>query len=148
VIARDRLVLLDTNVLLHILRGRAAGRWLLERFGLLARPEKPLVSVVSMGEMWRMAERRGWGAAQREKLAAVGSAVLVVDLEPAVVRGYGELGAYLDGRGVPIPQNDLWIASTAHAKHATLLTADRHFDALAGGGRLTREFVDPAELPR
>ena len=147
-IPADRLVLLDTNILLHIIRGRAAGHWLVARFGLLSRAEKPLVSIVSMGELWRLALRRTWGSAQIERLEGISAVLVVVDIEPAVVRAYGEMGAHLDDVGAPIPQNDLWIASTAHVKRATLLTADRHFDTLADAGLVTRNFVDPADLPR
>ena len=146
-IAPERLVLLDTNVLLLIARGKAAGRSNVERFGLHERPEKPLASVISLGELWRIAERRTWGGAQRDKLEAIGGELVVIGLEPSVVRGYGRLGAALDATGRPIPQNDLWIAATAAAKRATLLTTDRHFDPLAAAGLLDREFVDITTLP-
>jgi predicted nucleic acid-binding protein len=78
----------------------------------------------------------------------MGTQLVVVEIEPLVVRTYGRMGAYLDARGTPIPQNDLWIAVTASAMHAVMLTTDRHFDALAEGGWVTREFIDPARLPR
>jgi tRNA(fMet)-specific endonuclease VapC len=148
VIPADQLLLLDSNVLLHLTRGRTAGLWIAERYGLHARQEKPLISVVSTGEMWRLAERRGWGEAQRARLEEMGTQMVVVPLEPLVVRNYGRMGAYLDARGTPIPQNDLWIAATASAMRAILLTTDRHFDSLAEGGWVTREYLDPDRLPR
>lgn len=43
---------------------------------------------------------------------------------------YSRLFAYLRGKGTPIPINDLWIASLTQQHDATLLTYDRHFDAL------------------
>jgi tRNA(fMet)-specific endonuclease VapC len=115
VIAPGRLILLDTNVLLHLIRGRQAGRWIDERYGLRGRVEKPLVSVVSVGELFRIAHRRQWGAARLAALNDLVSEMLVIGLEPDVVRGYGVIGAFLDAAGMPIPQNDAWIAATAGA---------------------------------
>lgn len=143
----DRLVLLDTNVLLHLIRGKAAGEWIARRYGLRERAEKPLVSAVSVGEIWRMAHRRDWGANLLDRLDALVSEMLVVDLEPGILRTYGEFGADLDRAGKPIPQNDLWIAATAAAKRAVLLTTDSDFDRLHPA-RIHRELVDPQSLPR
>jgi tRNA(fMet)-specific endonuclease VapC len=42
-------------------------------------------------------------------------------------------------------QNDLWIAATAAATGALLLTTDRDFDDLHPGS-LRREWVDPESL--
>ena len=49
-IPADQLLLLDSNVLLHLTRGRTAALWIAERYGLHARQERPLVSVVSTGD--------------------------------------------------------------------------------------------------
>lgn len=142
----DRLILLDTNILLHLIRGRAAGRWIDERYRLRDRPEKPLVPVVSVGELFRIAHRREWGPDRLSALNDLVSELLVIALEPEVVRGYARMGAYLDGAGTPIPQNDIWIAATAASKRAVLLTTDTHFDRLHAT-HAEREFVDPGELP-
>lgn len=142
----DRLILVDTNVLLHLIRGRTAGRWIDEKFGLRGRSEKPLVSVVSIGELFRIAHRRQWGAARLAALDDLVSEMLVIGLEPEVVRGYGRFGAFLDAAGTPIPQNDTWIAATAASKRAVLLTTDAHFDRLHPT-HVEREFIDPGALP-
>lgn len=142
----DRLILVDTNVLLHLIRGRAAGRWIDERYDLRARIEKPLVSIVSVGELFRIAHRRQWGVARLAALDDLVSEMLVVGLEPEIVRGYGRLGAFLDATGTPIPQNDTWIAATAASKRAVLLTTDAHFDRLHPA-HVEREFIDTAALP-
>lgn len=143
----ERLVLLDTNVLLHIARGKAAGEWIVRRYGLRTRTEKPLVSAVSVGEIWRMAYRRGWGDARLASLAELVSEMLIIGLEPDVVTNYGRFGAHLDRSGKPIPQNDIWIAATAASKRAVLITMDSDFDHLHPH-RIEREYIDPGELPR
>jgi tRNA(fMet)-specific endonuclease VapC len=147
VIASDRLVLLDTNVLLLLARGKAAGEWILHRYGLYSRPEKPLVSVVSLGELWRIAHRHGWGAERQAQLQELGEVLVVVELEPEVFRKYGEIGAYLDRAGAPIPQNDVWIAATAAVKRAVLLTTDSDFDRLSPT-YIEREYIAADTLPR
>jgi predicted nucleic acid-binding protein len=49
---------------------------------------------------------------------------------PEVVEAYAEL--YADGtrNGFPCGENDLWIAATAKAANALLITCDRDFDWL------------------
>jgi predicted nucleic acid-binding protein len=101
VIPPDRLILLDTNVLLHLIRGRAAGRWIDERYRLRERSEKPLVSVVSVGELFRIAHRREWGTGRLSALNDLVAEMLVIGLEPEVVRGYGEWVPTWTERGRP-----------------------------------------------
>ncbi len=145
----SRLILLDTNVLVHLARGRAAGEWLDQQYGLRARAERPLVSVVSVGEILRIANRGSnpWGARKRDQLAASLTGLVTFGLTPHVLERYGQLGAYLDGRGRPIPQNDVWIAAAAAAAGAVLLTTDTDFDELHAAGLVEREFVHPRDLP-
>lgn len=148
-IERSRLVVLDTNVLVHIARGRAAGQWLDREYGLRARPERPLVCVVSVGEVFRIANRgpNPWGPRKREQLAEFLSGLVRLPLSPPVLERYGVLGAFLDGRGRPIPQNDLWIAAAAAVSGAVVLTTDTDFDLLHDSGLIEREFVHPRDLP-
>lgn len=149
-IPRDRLVLLDTNVLLHLVRNKAAGKWIERTYELRARPERPLISIVSVGEMLRLGLRAGrnWGAARHELLQRLMQELVVVDVEePGILPLYGRIGAYLDDTGQPIPQNDVWIAATAAAKDAVVLTTDSDFDRLHPE-YVRREFIDPDHLPR
>lgn len=145
----SRLILLDTNVLVHLARGRAAGEWLDRRYGLRARAERPLVCVVSVGEVLRIANRgpTPWGPRKRDRLAEFLAGLVTLGLTPQLLERYGQLGAYLDGRGRPIPQNDVWIAAAAATAGAVLLTTDTDFDVLHAEGLLEREFVHPRDLP-
>ncbi|MEM9558170.1 MAG: PIN domain-containing protein [Acidobacteriota bacterium] len=43
---------------------------------------------------------------------------------------YGQLKADLREKGRMIPENDLWIAASALRHEMTLVTRDRHFDAI------------------
>jgi predicted nucleic acid-binding protein len=45
---------------------------------------------------------------------------------------FARIGKQLRELGKPIPVNDQWIASTAIRHHLTLMTADPHFENVAG----------------
>lgn len=92
----EPLYLLDTNVLLFLARGGALGQHIDARFGLRAARQRPLVCVVSHGEVWVLA--------------------LISQAHPEGARNMGK--------------NDLWIAASAKAAGATLLTTDGDFDHL------------------
>lgn len=148
-IPQDRLVLLDTNVLLHLLRGKAAGQWISAQYELHTRPERPLICVVTIGELLRIGSRatHPWGERRRRELRALLSQLVIIDISSDdVLTRYAEMGAYLDGMGRPIPQNDLWIGAAAAAKGAVLLTTDEHFTRL-DPTQLSCEYIDPGLLP-
>lgn len=53
--------LLDTNVLLHLIRGGDLGRYISITFDLANTVHRPLVSIVTHGEIWALADRNSWG---------------------------------------------------------------------------------------
>jgi tRNA(fMet)-specific endonuclease VapC len=127
VIDANELVLLDTNVILYLLRGKAAGRWLNETYELGARAERPLVSVVVVGEILAFAARQRYGDDKREALPKLLGELVVVDVKSPIAREYARLQAMVQGAGTPIGENDIWIAATAAATASTVLTKDKHF---------------------
>ena len=44
-----------------------------------------------------------------------------------VAQRYAEVRKHLQIKGKPIPENDIWIAATAHASGLKLITRDQHF---------------------
>jgi tRNA(fMet)-specific endonuclease VapC len=123
--------LLDTNVLLHLIRGRDLGRYIEATFELENPVYRPLVSIVAHGEIWALAERNAWGPEKRAALEAMLDNLITIDLnDQSILDAYVEM----DGacRGAPggarsLGDNDLWIASTTRAAEAVLLTTDRDF---------------------
>ena len=140
-------VLLDTGILVHVCRSQAAARSLDERFGLLSRRATPWISVISVGEISAFAERNGWGGAKRQVLMDLLENLVVVDINrKPVIDCYARLDTHLSASGRRMgQQNDLWIAATAAATGAVLITTDRDFDDLHPA-HLAREWVDPASL--
>lgn len=142
-------VLLDTSIVVHLARGGVAAERLESRFGFRSRslPLTPLICAVTVGELLAFAERNEWGARKRESLEQLISNLIVIDIRrPGVLRTYAALDTHLKRSGTPMgQQNDVWIAATAAATGAVLVTADRDFDVLHPG-HLQREWVDPQSL--
>lgn len=137
------LVLLDTNVLIHLIRGNSLGRWVESCLGSETFSEDPLISTITLGEILAIARRRAWGPNRIGRLEELVSELFVVDIGSAhVLSRYAEVDYALGRMGKPIQQNDMWIAATAIASGAHLLTADKDFDPLHPH-YLQRTWIDP-----
>ena len=125
---------LDTSILLLLARGKERGQEVATRYGLLTAGVRPLVSVVSHGELLALGRRNNWGD---KKVAFVRRSILenvvTIELSQPVIDAYVELdyasATHPDGAR-NMGKNDLWIAATARAAGATLITTDRDFDHL------------------
>ena len=80
------------------------------------------VSFVTVGELYKWAERRSWGARTRDKLETWLHTVVVIPADRDVTRAWGAIAARADERGRPRPANDSWIAACCIAKGLPLLT--------------------------
>jgi predicted nucleic acid-binding protein len=68
----------------------------------------------------------------REFLASPPVEPLTLDFD--VAKAYGEILAALRKHGTPLPINDIWVAASAARFGATVLTFDRHFEAISRVG--------------
>lgn len=124
-------LLLDTNVVVHLARGNAAGESIDRAFAIRTRRERPLLSVVSVGELNSLARRWGWGEKKIEALRALIAELVVVDIQRApILERYADIDTYCKANGFQLGNNDTWIAATAAATGALLLTCDKDFDPL------------------
>ena len=103
-------------------------------------------SVICQGEMLALAEKNGWGHKKRTRLEQVLNGVPTLGISRRVILdAYARIDAWTHGQTVASPnnspppkpavsmkQNDLWIAATAHASGATLLSTDTDFQHLDG----------------
>jgi predicted nucleic acid-binding protein len=142
----QRIYLLDTSVILPLVRGNALGKHIDQRFGLQASAQRPLVSVVSLGEVRVLAKRNDWGEAKLRSLSNALDNLVVVDINhPSVIDAYVELDlvsqSHPDGAR-NMGKNDLWIAACARAAGATLLTTDNDFTHLIPD-HFDGEVIDP-----
>lgn len=152
--------LLDTNMLLGFTRRAPWAQWAYDAYDLGNESTMVFTSVICRGELLALAEKNGWGAGKRETLVEVLNRFPTVDLNrDPILNHYAELDTWTHGRPVadgmrPVPpkpavsmkQNDLWIAATAVATGAALITTDKDFDHLDGIW-LDRIFVSQSVKP-
>lgn len=127
--------LLDTTVLIALTNGKALGQYIDATYHLRASPVRPLVCIVSHGELWALARVNGYGTAKRAAITITLTNVVTIDIDQTVVDAYVEVYAALrrfpKGARTNVGENDLWIAAATRAAGATLLTTDTDFDPLS-----------------
>jgi tRNA(fMet)-specific endonuclease VapC len=123
--------LLDTNILVHLIRGKAVGQAIDAHFGLRAGLNRCVISVVTVGEMYSLARRWNWGPGKQADLQRLLAQLVWVDINhPDILAAYGELDHLSNRAGRPMGKNDVWIAATPKVSGAALLTTDDDFDDL------------------
>lgn len=134
-IPSDTLILLDTNILVHLIRGQALGQRIATDHNLQDRTEKLLISIITVGEIHALTRKLAWGPARRRLLNdLLANLVVVHPQQGEIVERYAEIDFYCEKElkpAMPMGQNDMWIAASAAALDAYLLTADRDFLRLA-----------------
>jgi len=137
-------LLLDTSVVIHPMRQSAVGNSMDASFGLSRRQNRPLLSIVSLGEARSFALRRGWGPAKQDRLVALFRELVVVEIRgDQMVQKFAEIDSWAEKNGRALSDNDTWIAATAAVTGAVLITNDRDFGPLDEKGFLKRIYVDP-----
>lgn len=135
--------LLDTNILVHYIRDSILWRSVSSRYQPFLIDPKPIISVVTEGELRSLSLQRGWGPKKADRFEY---ALDYFDYETIddrdIIRAYAVIDAHCESIGRPMGKNDLWIAATAAALNATLLTTDRDFDHLTPRF-LARDWIDP-----
>lgn len=122
------LVVLDTNTLVHWVRQDSTGRFLVSHYCLDQRDERSVLSTVVEGEVRGLAKYWNWGAAKLKRLDEILLELVRVDVgHPDIVFDYATLYFEDQKGGHNTGENDLWIAATAKATDAVLLTCDNDF---------------------
>lgn len=139
----SQVLLLDTNIVVHAVRQDALWEEVKRQFDPMIRLPKPLVSHVSYGELWSLAELNGWREQKLSQLNFLLAYFTKATCETdEIIAAYALIDVYSRGVGVPMGKNDLWIAATARVNSAILVTTDRDFDHL-DGKFLTRLYITP-----
>jgi len=110
--------MLDTSIISDLVRNpgsRAAGRLAEVGDGDIT------TSVIVAGELRYGCLRKG-SARLTERVEAVLREINVLALKPETSAHYGGIRRDLEARGIPIGQNDLWIAAHARWAGAVLVT--------------------------
>jgi predicted nucleic acid-binding protein len=135
--------LLDTNILVHLIRNKSLGQRIQAQYNLRAVITRCLISVVTVGEMEKLARSLGWGNNKLSKMRELLQQLIWIDInDPAIFSAYAEIACFSEGQGIRMGDNDAWIAATAKASGCTLLTTDRDFDHL-DPTHVRRIWIDP-----
>jgi tRNA(fMet)-specific endonuclease VapC len=137
-------LLLDTSIVIHWFRGKEVAQRIDATFGLKARADKPLISVVTVGEALGFARQRNWGEKKVESLRDLLRELVVVDINSSeILDRYSEIRALDKSGGWNLSHNDTWIAATASVIKALLLTTDKDFGRV-DPSILSSHYVDPS----
>lgn len=143
---RNELLLLDTGILIHLIRGNEVAQRVDAAFHIRHRTERPLISIVTIGEALSLAVQFGWSVAKRETLEGLLRELVIVNIDTrAVAEKFAEFHAWTRSIGRVLSHNDLWIAATAAAIDAHLVTTDGDFDVLSPD-RIRRTLVAERSL--
>ena len=135
--------LLDTNILLQLLRGNDLGKQIDSQYGLRSSLNYSMISVVVAGEILALAYKFKWGQKKLDSLQDMLDELVWIDINRReVLSAYAEIDHFSESQGIKMGKNDAWIAATAKASGATLLTTDPDFDHL-NGTHITRIWIDP-----
>src|ERR1019366_4150966 len=77
--------LLDTSILLHLIRGKDLGRYINITFDLANAVHRPLVSIVTHGEIWALADRHEWGTDKRAALTKMLDSLVTITLDDQAI---------------------------------------------------------------
>jgi tRNA(fMet)-specific endonuclease VapC len=132
--------LLDTNIIIFCINNAGFDNWFDRTY------RKPandfIISVVTEGELRSLAIQRKWGGTKLRDMEMSISKFLIYPIKvQSIIHAYAQIDAFSQGKlpEQPLPvgmsarnmgKNDLWIAATANATGATLLTTDTDFNHL------------------
>ncbi len=108
---------LDTNILLHLIRGNLLGIKIDEAFALTSSMHRQVVSIVTQAELWVIADRKSWGTGKRAALQNALDNLVIIPVDgDDVVHAYVSIStrdstAAKSSRNMG--KNDIWIAATS-----------------------------------
>lgn len=141
---QERELILDTSIIFLMIRAGKLGKYIDEQYHIRSRAFRPLISVVTVGELYAIAARNNWGEKKLALIDILQRELVVVDINrPDVLKAYAEVLCAAELKGKKLGQNDLWIAATAKVTHTSLLTTDKDFDPLYPD-HIDRIWIDPA----
>ncbi|MBI2865166.1 MAG: PIN domain-containing protein [Chloroflexi bacterium] len=118
--------LLDADWLISFLNGKANA---VELVANLANGGIAL-SIITLGEVYEGLLGSSGKPRHSAKLDEFVDSVDLIAPTVHVAHQYANVRSRLRSQGIPIPDNDLWIAATALAHDIVLVSRDRHFERI------------------
>ena len=126
--------MLDTSVLLNLVRGKELGERIDRAFGLRQFLHRHVVSIVTHGELQALARRNRWGEDKGHVLKRALENLVTINVDnQALIDAYVQVEEACRnnaGGARTISHNDMWIAATALVTGLPLITTDRDFGHL------------------
>ena len=132
--------LLDTNILLALLRANEKAENLASSLDLFSPTNTLIISAVSIGELKSIAIRNNWGVKRINEMTILIEKMLVIGINyKTILDKYAEIDTFSQGKlngytttttARNMGKNDLWIAATASVYNLKLLTSDNDFQHL------------------
>lgn len=134
----------DTNIILEFIRQSNNFKDFDNKYDFFNPDNLINISVVSAGEILSLSIKLNWGKLKLEKVDSFLSKVKTVPIfNQIILDNYAQIDAYSQSKhptlNLPngmtarnMGKNDIWIAATAHAIGADLVTTDKDFDHLNG----------------
>jgi tRNA(fMet)-specific endonuclease VapC len=134
--------ILDTNIVLHYIRGNALYQRINKENNLSSPESIVMISITTVGELLSIGKQMNWGPKKIQSFENFLRIILVIDINKSdekLIETYAEIDAYSQGNLEEQPlgmsarnmgKNDLWIAATAKVADASLITTDNDFDHL------------------
>lgn len=131
--------LLDTNILIHIVRQSSTWAQVQARYTPFA--HHVMIAFASVAEILSIATQLGWGLKKQMLLEAILAKITIVTHDESINNSYVDIDVFSQGKhqNLPLPQglsarnmgkNDIWIAACTHQAHAQLITTDQDFNHL------------------
>jgi tRNA(fMet)-specific endonuclease VapC len=103
-----------------------------EAVNLLQKAEKPYISVIVKGELYYGASKSARQEANMELFRDTLSKFEILSLDgDGIAVSYALIKSELEKKGKKIPENDVWIAATAHVYGLTVVSFDKHFSYIS-----------------
>lgn len=126
------LYILDTNILVHLVRGDSTGEEIKAKYAPYTSEPKLLICSVTDGELRSLSLQFSWGEQKMDKMNFALDYFGRVPIETKdVMEAYAAIDFFSKSQGIKMGKNDIWIAAAAYKSGATLVTADDDFDHIA-----------------
>lgn len=117
-------IFLDSNIVIEVFKGNRTISEKIKAFPFV------YISVIVLGELYIGINRVANKGDHLNKLNSFLDSCIVLDIDQTTSELFGEITASLYKKGKPIPTNDVWIAATIQQYDLTLVSRDKHFEAV------------------
>jgi len=119
-------IALDTNIVVEILNGNNDTIERLQKFDIFYLP------ITVCGELLFGAKNSKKKKTNEKKFKAFIKSCKILNSNILIAEEYANIRLELKGKGNPIPENDIWIASICKINNIPIATRDKHFKNIDG----------------